>query len=114
MLILQTRDLRPSSAAVSLPTPINSAAGGLGQIVSKLLILLYSWVVERPFSGSKRVFSLTAGTCDGVRVGRIAPRVYCAVDPPSITRPEPVIKPVSSEAAKPYNPSKLRPDNMLC
>src|SRR6267378_7691320 len=51
MPISQTRGLRPNSSAVSLPTPINSAAGGLGQIVSKLLILLYSWVLEWLFSG---------------------------------------------------------------
>src|ERR1700737_807771 len=51
MPISQTRGLRPNSSAVSLPTPINSAAGGLGQIVSKLLILLYSWVLEGRFSG---------------------------------------------------------------
>src|ERR1700730_2680358 len=41
MLISQARDGRPNSAANPLPTPINSAAGGLGQIVSKLLVLLY-------------------------------------------------------------------------
>src|SRR6266436_5089014 len=51
MLISQTRGPRPNSAAVSLPTPINSAAGGLGQVVFKLLILLYSWVMGGLFSG---------------------------------------------------------------
>src|ERR1700730_9797804 len=47
---------RPNSAAIPLPTPINSAVGGLGQIVSKLLILLYSWVLEGRFSGVKTRF----------------------------------------------------------
>src|SRR6202022_943409 len=42
---------RPNSAANSLPTPQNSAAGGFGKIVFKLLILLYSWVLEGRFSG---------------------------------------------------------------
>src|SRR6266436_10221947 len=51
MLTSQIRGLRPNSAANPLPTPINSAAGGLGQIVSKLLILLYSWVPEGLFPG---------------------------------------------------------------
>src|SRR5712664_3546695 len=51
MLISQARDGRPNSAANPLPTPQNSAAGGLGQNVSKLLILLYSWVLEGLFSG---------------------------------------------------------------
>src|ERR1700730_10189854 len=56
MPISQARGGRPNSAAVSLPTPINSAAGGLGQIVPKLLILLYSWVLEGRFSGVKTRF----------------------------------------------------------
>src|ERR1700736_2331363 len=56
MLISQARGGRSNSSAVSLPTPINSAAGGLGQIVSKLLILLYSWVLEGLFSGVKTRF----------------------------------------------------------
>src|SRR5437879_8148834 len=56
MLISQIRGLRPNSSAASLPTPINSAAGGLGQIVFKLLILLYSWVLEGRFSGVKTRF----------------------------------------------------------
>src|ERR1700738_429503 len=47
---------RPNSAANSLPTPQNSAAGGFGQIVFKLLILLYSWVLEGRFSGVKTRF----------------------------------------------------------
>ncbi len=51
MLISEAAGMRPNSAATSLPTPINSAAGGLGQIVSKLLILLNSWVLEGLFSG---------------------------------------------------------------
>src|SRR5438128_2523087 len=51
VLISQARDGRPNSAANPLPTPPNSAAGGPGQIVSKLLILLYSWVLEGRFSG---------------------------------------------------------------
>src|ERR1700730_6242146 len=51
MPISQARGGRPNSAANPLPTPINSAAGGLGPIVSKLLILLYSWVLEGLFSG---------------------------------------------------------------
>src|SRR3984893_17530913 len=50
MPISQARGGRPNSAANPLPTPQNSAAGGLGQIVSKLLILLYSWVLEGLFS----------------------------------------------------------------
>src|SRR6202023_3119676 len=56
MLISQAGGGRPNSAAIPLPTPINSAAGGLGQIVSKLLILLYSWVLEGRFSGVKTRF----------------------------------------------------------
>ena len=51
MPISQARDGRLNSAANSLPTPQNSAAGGPGQIVSKLLILLYYWVLEGLFSG---------------------------------------------------------------
>src|SRR5438132_7790910 len=57
MLISEAADMRPNSAANPLPTPINSAVGGLGQIVSKLLILLYSWVLEGRFSGVKTRFS---------------------------------------------------------
>ena len=53
MLISQARNGRPNSAANPLPTRQNSAAGGLGQIVSKLLILIYSWVLEGRFSGGK-------------------------------------------------------------
>src|SRR3984893_11682179 len=56
MHISEARGGRPNSAAVSLPTPINSAVGGLGQIVYKLLILLYSWVLEGRFSGVKTRF----------------------------------------------------------
>src|SRR5258705_9715023 len=56
MLISQARDGRPNSAANPLPTPQNSAAGGLGQIVSKLLIFLYSWMLEGRFSGGKMRF----------------------------------------------------------
>src|ERR1700737_4188842 len=56
MPISQTTGLRPNSSAASLPTPINSAAGGLGQIVSKLLILLYSWALEGRFSRVKTRF----------------------------------------------------------
>ena len=56
MSISQATHVRPNSAAVSLPTPINSAAGGLGQIVSKLLIFFYSWVLEGQFSGIKTRF----------------------------------------------------------
>src|SRR6266852_259175 len=56
MLISQARGGRPNSAANPLPTPQNSAAGGLGQIVFKLLILLYSWVLEGRFSGVKTRF----------------------------------------------------------
>src|ERR1700730_17549914 len=46
MVKSQTGGRRPNSAAIPLPTPINSAVGGLGQTVSKLLILLYSWVLK--------------------------------------------------------------------
>src|ERR1700730_10208063 len=56
MLISQARDGRPNSAANPLPTPQNSAAGRLGQIVSKLLIFLYSWMLEGQFSGGKMRF----------------------------------------------------------
>src|ERR1700730_356274 len=41
---------------IPLPTPQNSAAGGLGQVVSNLMILLYSWVLEGRFSGGKMRF----------------------------------------------------------
>src|SRR5882724_4195002 len=57
MPISEAADMRPNSAANSPPTPINSAAGGLGQIVSNLLILLYYWVLEGRFSGVKNAFS---------------------------------------------------------
>src|SRR6266404_7959814 len=56
MLISEAADMRPNSAANPLPTPINSAAGRLAKIVSKLLILLYSWVLEGRFSGVKTRF----------------------------------------------------------
>src|SRR6266446_8251979 len=51
MLISKPMEVRPHSAANSQPTPKNSAAGLFDRIVSKLLILLYSWVHEARFSG---------------------------------------------------------------
>src|SRR5712691_6431522 len=56
MPISQTRGLRPNSSAVSLPTPINSAAGRTAKLVSKLLILLVSWVLEGLFLGATTRF----------------------------------------------------------
>src|ERR1700737_2134420 len=56
MQVSQTTGRRPNSSAASLPTPINSAAGRTAKIVSKLLILLYSWVLEGRFSGVKTRF----------------------------------------------------------
>jgi len=56
MLNTQPRDRVANSAANSLPTPQNSAAAGLGQIVSKLLIFCCSWVLEGRFSGGKTRF----------------------------------------------------------
>src|SRR3984893_4655554 len=56
MPVSQTTGLRPNSSAASLPTPINSAAGRTAKIVSKLLIFLYSWVLEGRFSGGKTRF----------------------------------------------------------
>src|SRR5437870_2824333 len=56
MPVSQTTGQRPNSAAASLPTPINSAAGRTAKIVSKLLIFLYSWVLGGRFSGGKTRF----------------------------------------------------------
>src|ERR1700730_982049 len=56
MQVSQTTGPRPNSSAASLPTPINSAAGRTAKIVSKLLIFLYSWVLEGRFSGGKTRF----------------------------------------------------------
>src|SRR3984893_3455397 len=56
MQVSQTTGLRPNSSAASLPTPINSAAGRTAKIVSKLLIFLYSWVLEGRLSGVKTRF----------------------------------------------------------
>src|SRR6267143_6691152 len=51
MLISQARSGRPNSAANSLRRPINSAAGRPEYIVRRLLIFLYSWVMEGQFLG---------------------------------------------------------------
>ncbi len=65
MPISQTRGLRPNSSAVSLPTPINSAAGRTAKLVSKLLILLVSWVLEGLFSGATTRFLPDSGDMRG-------------------------------------------------
>src|SRR5207237_117852 len=49
------------SAANSLPTPRNSAAGRYPQIVSKLLTYIRFSPLRWRFSGPNRIFSLRAG-----------------------------------------------------
>src|SRR6266850_5557135 len=51
MLISQARSGRSNSAANPLRRPINSAAGRPENIVRRLLIFLYSWVMEGQFLG---------------------------------------------------------------
>src|ERR1700737_905010 len=51
MLISQARSGRPNSAANSPRRPINSAAGRPEYIVCRLLLFLYSWVMEVQFLG---------------------------------------------------------------
>src|SRR5437773_5907079 len=57
----QHREVPPISAANSLPTPLNSAAGRLGQTVSKPFISKDYSPPKRQFSAAETRFSLLSG-----------------------------------------------------
>jgi len=97
MLLTQQRAEPPNSAAnplltVFLTPKIPLPAGPTNR--TQLIDIIYVLVEERAFSDAQmRVFPAARGNAD-------AGRRHCAVDPPSITSPAPVIKPESSEARK--------------
>src|SRR6266481_617491 len=72
MLVSQASEGQRKSAAKSLPTPINSAASRLEGIVFKLLILLYSWVLEGRFSEVKTRFLPAGREKDDLKARRAA------------------------------------------
>src|SRR6516225_1922630 len=97
MLLTQQRAEPPKSAAnplltVFLTPKIPLPAGPTNR--TQLIDIIYVLVEERAFSDAQmRVFPAARGNAD-------AGRRQCAVGPPSITSPAPVIKPESSEARK--------------
>jgi hypothetical protein len=77
MLTSQARDGRPNSAANSLPRPIISAAGRPKEIVRKLLMFLYSWVLQEQFLGVTTRLFPAGREMRRVRLGPSAPRLLC-------------------------------------
>src|SRR5713101_7327568 len=65
VLVEQGSGPLPNSAANSLPTPGNSAAGRYAQIVAKLLTCIRFSTSRGRFSGLKWIFSLLSGKSGG-------------------------------------------------
>jgi hypothetical protein len=63
---MQARDRVSNTAANPLPDAPDSAAGGLGQIVPKALMLLLFSIFRGAFWRLKVVFSLPAGEIRGI------------------------------------------------
>src|SRR6266851_10210572 len=106
MPISQTRGLRPNSSAVSLPTPINSAAGRTAKLVSKLLILLVSWVLEGLFLGATTRFLHEAGIVRGEKddaLGDVGHRPHAADRKPGQCLSARLVDVVGAEIACPHD-----------